>query len=160
MKGKQKRADRQARRITHELGAASLTVGSPVLSEATAGQRHSLTARSLETSSPESVPLAPRVHHLEARDSTRPVKKRPGRRPDFTDAEKQDLQNQYEAQLIADLQQGKPRTTKQSKRSIRDWLAPNKTVGDRAIERQIIRPVRKKLGLSKTRQAVSRRRRS
>jgi hypothetical protein len=151
MKGKQKRAGRQARRTIHELGAASLTVSSPVLGEAAVGHRHGLTPLSLETSSPESRPLPRRVHNLEARDSTQPVKRRPGRRPDFTDAEKQNLQNQFETLLIADKQQTKRRTNKQSIRSIRDWLAPNKTVTDRAIEHQVIRPVLKKLRLSKRR---------
>ena len=140
---------KRRRRQIHRLELPSLAVGLPVLGSPTIGQQHALAAKSLETSSPESMPIPKRVHCLEAGDSTLPVKARQGRRRLFAAAELQKLQDQL---FIAKRQQRI--TNKQAIKWVKDLLPPNHKalVGhDRAIEHQIVRPVQERLRTLKRR---------
>jgi hypothetical protein len=125
MTNKRKGGRRQARRIN--LSAASLAVGSPELGVPTLGQHHSLRASALETSSPEMKPAAKRVHHLETDDST-VKRKRRGRPPKLTAAQRADLQKPSRKQNDAVA-------------FVKDFF----DASDQLIEREIVRPVYKKL---------------
>jgi hypothetical protein len=134
MTNKRKGGRRQARRIN--LSAASLAVGSPELGVPTLGQHHSLRASALETSSPEMKPAAKRVHHLETDDST-VKRKRRGRPPKLTAAQRADLQ----AKLDKWWTQKPSRKQNDAVAFVKDFF----DASDQLIEREIVRPVYKKL---------------
>jgi hypothetical protein len=127
-------AEKAKRKST--LRAASLATGSPELGVPTLTQHHVLQAASLEVSAPEIKPAAKRAHHLESGDGT-PPKNRGGRPPKLTATRKADLQS-----MLEEWWPRNPRRTQD------DAIAQVKkffVASRQTIEREIVRPVYKKL---------------
>ena len=141
LKNKRSSRRRQARPI--DLSAASLATGAPEIGAPALGQHHGLHAASLEISSPETKPVAKRVHSFEVGDSTIKRKRR-GARPKLTVAQKAHLQSKLEKWWTQN-------PTQYQKAAI-SYVMKNLDgieVGHIVVERQIVRPVYKKLKTKK-----------
>jgi hypothetical protein len=134
---RQENKRRGGRRQARPISLSPLATGSPDIGVPTLSI--SLSAASLEISSPEVKPSAKRVHHLESGDST--IKRKPrGRRPRLTAEQKAQLQTTAREWLSDDPKRNEKEAIAYMMKHL-DGIKVSRFI----IERQIVRPVYKKL---------------